>query len=213
MSDFQYFNVSIRGLAPGLLMSNGQMADPQNWYYLRAQDLRGKVAAGEEVERQIVRYHITGRLYVNAAKQVVLPSEMFSAVLRKGATSVNLKNGRKWWAGLTVTDDAPLIVDDLPAWDEMHADDRFVHRCMARDAKGGPQPRYRPYFRRWAAVVPVEIDPTALDKNTLEAIFRAAGRSVGVGDWRPSSPKNPGKYGRFQVESVVAAAEAMPLAA
>jgi hypothetical protein len=209
MDHFRYFSVTLRGLAPGLLMSNGQMSDPENWYYKRAEELRGKTAAGQEVERQLVKYHVTGRLYLNAAKQVVLPSEMLASALRKGAGALSVKNGRRWWAGLTVTDDAPLLVDGLPAWDKLHEDERFVHRCMARGANLAPQPRYRPYFRQWSAVVPVEIDPSAVDASTMEAIFRSTGRAVGLGDWRPSSPKNPGKYGRF---AVVAVAEAPPAA-
>jgi hypothetical protein len=168
MDNFRYFNVTIRGLAPGLLMSNGQMSDPENWYYKRAEELRGKTAAGQEVERQMVKYHITGRLYLNAAKQIVLPSEMMASALRKG--------------GLTVTDDAPLLVDGLPAWDRLHEDERFVHRCMARGANLAPQPRYRPYFRQWSAVVPVEVDPSAVDASTMEAIFRSTGRAVGLCD-------------------------------
>jgi hypothetical protein len=213
MDSFRYFGVTIRGLAPGLLMSNGQMSDPDNWYYKRAEELRGKTAAGQEVERQLVKYHITGRLYLNAAKQIVLPSEMLASALRKGASALNAKKGRKWWAGLTVTDDASLLVDGLPAWDRLHEDERFVHRCMARGANHLPQPRYRPYFRQWSAVVPVEIDPSALDASTTEAIFQSTGRSVGLGDWRPSSPKNPGKYGRFAVMAVEEVAQPAQLAA
>jgi hypothetical protein len=213
MDAFRYFNVTLRGLAPGLLMSNGQMSDPDNWYYKRAEELRGKTAAGQEVERQIVKYHITGRLYLNAAKQIVLPAEMFASALRKGASALNQKNGRKWWAGITVTDDAALVVDELPAWDALHEDERFVHRCMARGANGSPQPRYRPYFKVWSTVVPVEVDPSALDAATMEAIFRSTGRAVGLGDWRPSSPKNPGKYGRFVVQQIAERQEDLPQAA
>jgi hypothetical protein len=214
---FRYFNVAVKGLAPGLLMSNGQMADPDNWYYRRIDELRNKNAAGEEVERQRIKYHITGRLYLNTKKQIVIPSEMVTSVLRKGASSVSVKNGRKWWSGITVTDDAVLEVDDLPPWDTLHENEEFVHRCMARAANGAPQPRYRPYFRRWTATIPVELDVGALDVSTLETIFRAAGKAVGLGDWRPSSPKNPGKFGRFGVMSINERAETdeatLPIAA
>jgi hypothetical protein len=198
----RFYDVVIQGRKPGLLMSNGQMADPENFFYKRIADLRQKGAAGEEVERQRVKYHITGRLYVDGKERIVIPAEMLSSTLKKGSSSVDVKRGRKWWSGITVMDDAPLQVEGLPKWDELHEHSEFVHRCMARDANGGPQPRYRPIFREWSATIPVEIDTDMLDKNTLETVFKATGRAIGLGDWRPSSPKNPGKYGRFSVERI-----------
>jgi hypothetical protein len=50
--------------------------------------------------------------------------------------------------------------------------------------------------------VPVEIDTGALDAGVLTRVFAATGRSVGIGDWRPSAPKNPGKHGRLVVLGV-----------
>jgi hypothetical protein len=92
MEGFRYHQVRLRGLAPGLLLSNGQMADPAGWYAKRLEELRGKEAAGEEVERQRVRYHVTGRLYLDAEKRVVLPAEMLSSAFRKGASAVSLRS-------------------------------------------------------------------------------------------------------------------------
>jgi hypothetical protein len=212
-SGFRYFDVTLEGLKPGLLMSNGQMADPENWYARRIDELRNKTAAGEEVERQRIKYHITGRLYIDSKKHIVIPTEMVSSTLRKGASNANRKNGRSWWSGITVMEDAPLIVDGLPEWDKLYESEEFVHRCMAKAANGAPQPRYRPIFRQWRAIVPVEIDTGILDTSTLEVIFNSAGRSVGFGDWRPSSPKNPGKYGRFATVEVKEVAHDLPVAA
>ena len=36
----------------------------------------------------------------------------------------------------------------------------------------------------------------------LARVVAATGRAVGIGDWRPSAPKNPGKHGRFAVLGV-----------
>ena len=48
-----------------------------------------------------------------------------------------------------------------------------------------------------------------------ERIVAATGRHVGLGDWRPSSPRNPGKHGRFAVLKVkeIAEPDALPHAA
>jgi hypothetical protein len=133
MEGFRYYQVRLRGLAPGLLMSNGQMSDPAGWYTTRLEALRGKEAAGEEIERQRLRYHVTGRLYLDEEKRIVLPAEMLSSALRKGASAVSKANGRKWWAGLMVMADAVLEVEGgLPVWDCLWEHDRFVLRTMWR---------------------------------------------------------------------------------
>ena len=41
------------------------------------------------------------------------------------------------------------------------------------------------------------IDETLISGETLQAILEYCGDFVGLGDWRPSSPKKPGPHGRF----------------
>lgn len=42
-----------------------------------------------------------------------------------------------------------------------------------------------------------EDDAGVLGLSSLRELFTVCGRMVGLGDWRPSSPKRPGQYGRF----------------
>lgn len=60
--------------------------------------------------------------------------------------------------------------------------------------------RVRPLFGNWAFGGHFEIDEEdeqILKLDALRNLFNACGRLVGIGDWRPSSPKKPGLYGRF----------------
>ena len=59
--------------------------------------------------------------------------------------------------------------------------------------------RVRPRFAPgWQASGEVQvIDETIIDSDTLAGIFDYCGDFVGLGDWRPSSPKKPGPHGRF----------------
>jgi hypothetical protein len=60
--------------------------------------------------------------------------------------------------------------------------------------------RVRPMFGQWSCAGTFEIeddDASILNKSALVDLFSTAGRLVGLGDWRPSSPKRPGPYGRF----------------
>jgi hypothetical protein len=63
--------------------------------------------------------------------------------------------------------------------------------------------RVRPLFRDWACSGSLTItDPqrTGITKKVLQLILDNAGALVGIGDWRPSSPKASGTYGRFVAE-------------
>lgn len=60
--------------------------------------------------------------------------------------------------------------------------------------------RVRPIFSNWSVSGSFEIeqdDANVLGLTALRDLFTACGRLVGLGDWRPSSPKKPGQYGRF----------------
>lgn len=60
--------------------------------------------------------------------------------------------------------------------------------------------RVRPIFSGWSIVGRFEIeddDRNVLSVSALRDLLLACGRLVGLGDWRPGSPKKPGQYGRF----------------
>ena len=60
--------------------------------------------------------------------------------------------------------------------------------------------RYRPGFKEWSAIVPVTFCMERIPPGTVINVLDEAGR-LGVGDWRPSAPRNhAGMYGRFQVD-------------
>jgi len=56
--------------------------------------------------------------------------------------------------------------------------------------------RIRPLFPRWEAAFDVQFDTTIVDKATLMSWIESAGRTIGVGDWRPDTG---GEHGRFEV--------------
>lgn len=61
--------------------------------------------------------------------------------------------------------------------------------------------RVRPMFRTWEAhgtITVMDPDTSGLTQDVLDLILRQAGALVGLGDWRPSSPKASGTFGKFQ---------------
>ncbi len=59
--------------------------------------------------------------------------------------------------------------------------------------------RVRPRFERWAARGVLEVTAHEISADILQSIFDQAGR-VGLGDWRPGSPKSPGPFGMFEAK-------------
>lgn len=63
--------------------------------------------------------------------------------------------------------------------------------------------RVRPQFGGWSfsgTFLIDEEDATVLSLTALRDLFSTCGRMVGLGDWRPGSPKRPGQWGRFMAE-------------
>jgi hypothetical protein len=68
-----------------------------------------------------------------------------------------------------------------------------------RNASGVVDLRYRYQYMPWSAVLTVRFMPAMLTPESVVALVDASGR-VGVGDWRPGSPKsNTGTYGTYRV--------------
>lgn len=58
-------------------------------------------------------------------------------------------------------------------------------------------PIIRPRFDKWSFTVTAEIDDKRVALETVRALFEEAGQ-IGLGAWRPSSPK-PGPFGQFKI--------------
>jgi hypothetical protein len=80
----------------------------------------------------------------------------------------------------TVTGELPKV------WD-------YEHRCRVQVQRSGIT-RKRPAFREgWKATIPLLVNlPEYISPRDLNECIAAAGRLIGVGDFRPT-------YGRFQV--------------
>jgi hypothetical protein len=70
----------------------------------------------------------------------------------------------------------------------------FVKRAAVGASK---HVRVRPRFDEWAVTGSLEVTTDQIDDGNLRDIFAQAGR-VGLGDWRPGSPKSPGPFGMFE---------------
>lgn len=72
----------------------------------------------------------------------------------------------------------------------------FVKRAAVGQSK---HVRVRPRFEEWALRGTLETIAHEINGDVLDSIFAQAGR-VGLGDWRPGSPKSPGPFGMFDAK-------------
>ena len=75
----------------------------------------------------------------------------------------------------------------------------FVKRAKVGMSK---HVRVRPRFNQWRAVGTITVfdeETSCLTRDNLERIFIQCGKLIGVGDWRPGSPKG-GYFGLFTPE-------------
>lgn len=57
--------------------------------------------------------------------------------------------------------------------------------------------RVRPRFEQWRVEGVIEVAMPEFTEDVLVKLFTIAGNYAGLCDWRPSSPKSPGPFGRF----------------
>jgi len=73
----------------------------------------------------------------------------------------------------------------------------FFAVVRSADMAKTPDVRMRSILREWAATLSIEYISPNLNATTVTNLVEAAGKVVGVGDWRPE--KGKGDYGRWRV--------------
>ena len=62
---------------------------------------------------------------------------------------------------------------------------------------------YRPYFNEWSVDLHVDFNSNTISLEQVVSLMDLGGYAGGIGDWRPSAPKNKGgSFGRFRVTGV-----------
>lgn len=203
----KHITVLVKGMAPGLICHNGQLADESNEWTQRINSLvqKAKAASSSEVTRQLREARMIGGLYLDSDGAAVLPQSMLSAAIARGASkAVSIRKSKTFVSGINVRGNARLIHNGPDDIQELVKEERFQFNVCVKIGTSTVVGT-RPIFREWAAELPISYESDLVDQETVVSIIAAAGRYIGLGDWRPSAPKNPGKYGRFAVVGVAEA--------
>lgn len=162
-----------------------------------------------------------GNLYIEDGL-VVIPSDNLMTMLREGGKQCPTGKGQQTFKALTqsgiIVDQSswPVLVGGAEIKTErimalVNESDFKVHEKVAAElgfelfAKRAKiakskNVRVRPRFSSWACCGTVTVVDDRITTQALSDILRFAGMYCGLGDWRPSSPMSPGRFGRFTTE-------------
>jgi hypothetical protein len=209
------YKVTLTG-ETALLMHNDYLswADVMNKWRLDPAN-KGKSVAGDD---RTPAWRWIGSLYHDSGK-VAIPSDNLMTVLREGGKKIATGKGiqtfksqtqsgilvdQAAWVLMTGKGEVPYDVvksligeEDFSVHEQAALDlgfELFVKRAKIGSAK---HVRVRPRFDVWSVTGSLTVIDDAITTSVLETILQLAGTYCGIGDWRPSSPKAPGPFGKF----------------
>ena len=184
-------NVSISG--DQLIMHNGQTADPLNKYAKALKEVTGDRQRKKTDEGiiEMGRIECEAGLYLNAKKQVILPTRVLEAHIAEGARKT--KEGKQALAGMFVDTDGVLAYAGGPLSVAQILDSPEHQLRLSVVVGQAKVMRVRPFFKTWSASFQVSILEEMVTLSMLKTWLTNGGNFVGIGDYRP-------RYGRYEVQ-------------
>jgi hypothetical protein len=164
-----------------LLMHSGRLADPLDPASKALSRLTSKKLRTEADHAEIARVEWHGSLWLDGGRPCV-PGEALMATFVAAARS--RKRGPAARAGLVVEQNAILDYDGSRDMDVLWEDPTFRLRTAVR-IRGSRTMRTRPLFADWSVEFVAHYLPSLIDRNEVVELYRIAGFTQGLGDWRP----------------------------
>jgi hypothetical protein len=174
-----------------LLMHNGTLADPLNFWAKEIKKITGKQKKTDADHEEIGRLEWRGGLYLHQGK-LCIPDVAQKATIFNAAKT--LKLGRKVKAGLFVYDHAMLVYDGPTDLDKLWKDERFRDRRPMK-VSGSMVMRTRPRFEEWSIDMTVGFDDEVLNDSQVDQCIHIGGRLIGILEGRPA-------FGRFDANKL-----------
>lgn len=183
--------LNITGTDP-LLMHNARLSDEFDPIVRLMKEIISKRTNKTDDDRwELRRLEFHGGLYMDKNLGPYIPGQNIERALRDAA--VVTRQGKNIQRGVVVlTSRARLEYDGPRDADDLWEDKNYVSSASIKVGTSRVI-RTRPMFQEWAVSVDLSLDTEIMDRETLEGIVHRAGKSVGLGDWRP-------RYGKFSAE-------------
>lgn len=192
-------SIEIEGVSH-LIFNNGSQINPLDPIVKAKKKITGKKTKTDEDHIEIFRLEMMATPYWKDGKGLYLPVENVSACFHGAAKKRKL--GRQAIAflpdptfeGVGFAIDCHLSKSEKFLTHEpymfiknVNVSGRSVMKCRARIPGG------------WKAKISGTVDEGMMELADVEDLWNIAGTQIGFGDWRPSSPKSPGRNGIFRV--------------
>jgi len=178
------YNVTIEGTTP-LLMNRPSMLDIGD----KSKDVKRETKTKEEISE--------GKLYVDLEGRIYLPSTWFRGALveagkqKKMSGKGSAKATYSKAVGSFVSVEPFELLVKNPKWETFSI-------LAVNPTTKGRNVLNRPQFKNWEVDLEVHFEEEQIEPSVMKELFDMAGKSVGVGDWRPAKK---GMFGKFQVTS------------
>lgn len=213
------YAVTLTGQTP-LLMHQDNLAWAEAMNKWRLDPANKKLSVAGDDRTPAFRW--IGNLYIDSGR-VVVPADNLMTVLREGGKKVQTGKGQESFqrytqSGMLIDQAAWAVMIDgkevpyAPIKELIQENDFESHlravegmgfELFVKRAKIGAAKhvRVRPRFDNWViwGTVTVLMDDI-ITTPILENILSIGGAYCGLGNWRPSSPKSPGSFGKFTAE-------------
>ena len=185
--------IAIKGMAP-LLMHSSRLVnkrDPIVREMAKITSKPSKKQTDDDLEK-LSELEFFGGLWLHENKPMI-PTEALEKCFREGCSAARKGKDadRGAWVngdGVPLTYEGPREPAKLWAERDRYA---FIVRACVNNGKKSIM-RTRAIFRSWACAFTMSFDPQILSDSAVCEAWIEAGRTRGLGDWRP-------KYGRFEV--------------
>lgn len=151
------------------------------------------------------RREVAGGKICRVGKKIGVPSEYLFACLVEAGRQVDLKPRQKISTKESTQVPSFLEIEEMFFPFEIEGDEDYDPEAVwVDDVRRGCLPKdgtavaiVRPRFNQWGFKVHITVDESILKADRVKELFNIAGRSVGLGDFRPS---RRGPFGTFVVK-------------
>jgi len=175
------YNVTIEGISP-LLMNRPSQLDIGD----KSKDVKRETQTPEEIAER--------KLYTDAKGKVYIPATWFQGTIIEAGKQKKMMG--KGSAKATYSKVAGSGVEINPFEIVLNTKWKVFSILAVNPTTKGRNVLHRPQFDTWKVDFECGFDENQIEVPVMKELFDIAGRSVGVGDWRPAKK---GRFGKFQV--------------
>lgn len=177
------YDITIEGTTP-LLMNRPSQLDIGD----KSKNVKRETNTPQEIAE--------AKLYQDAEAKIYMPATWFQGCIVEAGKQKKMMG--KGSAKATYSKVAGSSVEINPFEIVLNAKWDVFSILAVNPTTRGRNVLHRPQFRKWEAKFEVTFDEEQIEIPVMKELFDIAGRSVGVGDWRPAKK---GRFGKFQVTS------------